>query len=205
MAAQAHGDPSDRVRNTMRMPLAPGEEVAAPPWQGRADLGAPQQHVVSIDGPVRPSCPEPLKRPARRAPEVPVARAPEPRPVEPRPPEPRLPTREREPARDFAPEPPRRVARGGDDHYHYLPEGGAHTAGSRGRDPHTEPDPGWARQEPPSRRASEPRPPRGGDLDAAFKGGMTIAFPNATSATVDDGSDPDDNGGKYYHPRDRKR
>lgn len=199
-AALRHADgPDDRVRNTMRMQMQPGDEIAAPPWQGRTDLGAPAQHIVNIDGPVRSSMPEPLKRAPRR-----VAEPASPPPPAPRAAEPRTPPRDHEPHREAAPEPPRRLGRG-DSSYHYLPGGSAEEP--RGRDSHGA-DTRWPDLEPPPRTVAEPKPARSADdgrLDKAFKGGMTVAFPHATSATVDDGSPDPEDPRKYYHPKDRRR
>lgn len=177
-----------RVRNTLRMPLSPGDLVPAAPWQGRSESHHPAQSVVSIDGPVR-SSPEPLQRPPRRA----SAPAPSERPPQ------------RQSSRESMAEPQQRVSRADDAHYHYLPGGAARDAGS---------DPSPRRRERPEgdgptqrENIPDPAPPRRREdrgANQAFKEGMTIAFPNADAAMVDDGTD-EDGTGRYYHPGSSRR
>lgn len=186
-----------RVRNTLRMPVPAADQVAAPPWQGRADSQHSSQSVVSIDGPVRPSGPEPLQRPPRRSASPP--------PPPPPPEAPRHSTREN--GWEAAAEAPRRVARGDDDGYHYLPGGVAPKSTSRGDAAdwdrgRTTPDRPERREATPDRAPSTRR--EDDSLDRAFKGGMTVAFPNADAAMVDDGSRSDEPR-KYYHPDTTRR
>ena len=205
-----------RFRNTLRMPLRPGDESPAPPGQGRLapgdvvrDPGVPAPSVVNIDEPVRSSGPDPFVRASR-------SRALEQEPRQEAP----LPVASETRRSERTQRPPARSEPGDSgDGYHYLPGGRppapsrAPSAPSRGNDPDgfyylPGDEPGQARPEPrrPEPYRHEPSRPSSKDqLAESVRSGHTIAFPHPDSGLVDDGSEVDQSLGRYYHPDTKRR